>query len=189
MARPREFDPQEALENVTNVFWRDGFEGASLQDIEAATGLNKQSLYRLFPDKRAMYLAALKRYEANETRPVREALSGSGSARERFLPLFAGLVALAAKGDRRGCFLCNAATDQAQLDRETRDFVSAAMRRLEKMFREALSVSAPYDGDEAARNAKAAELLSIYFGLRVLTRANAPLRTIKAAADQAVASI
>lgn len=189
MARPREFDPREALEKVMAVFWRDGFEGASLHDIEAATGLNKQSLYRIFPDKRAMYLAALKRYEENETAPVREALSAPGSARDRFSPVFTGLVARAARGDRRGCFLCNAATDQAQLDVETQGFVSAAMRRLEKLFREALKVSAPYDKDEAARNAKAAALLSIYFGLRVLTRANAPLKTIKAAASAAVAGI
>jgi AcrR family transcriptional regulator len=64
MARLREFEIGEALDGVMDVFWRQGYEGASMQDIEAATGLNKQSLYRIFPDKRAMYLAALERYEA-----------------------------------------------------------------------------------------------------------------------------
>lgn len=189
MARPREFDPDEALENVMAVFWRDGFEGASLHDIEAATGLNKQSLYRIFPDKRAMYLAALERYEQRETQPLREALSAPATARDRFSPVFTGLAASAAKGDRRGCFLCNAASDQAQLDPDAQAFVSAAMLRLEKLFRDALSVSAPYDKNVEARKAKAAELLSVYFGLRVLTRAGAPASTIKAAAGQAVASI
>ena len=65
MARPRAFDPDTALQDVMNVFWKKGYEGASLQDIEAATGLNKQSLYRAFGDKRAMYLAALDIYEKN----------------------------------------------------------------------------------------------------------------------------
>lgn len=189
MARPREFDPQDALDTVMAVFWRDGYEGASLQDFEAATGLNKQSLYRIFPDKRAMYLAALARYEETETQPAREFLSRDTTARHRFSPVFTGLVDLAAKGDRRGCFLCNAATDQAQLDGQARAFVRAAMQRLEKLFRDGLKVSAPYDRDAEARKAKAAELLSIYFGLRVLTRANAPASTIKAAARQAIAGI
>ena len=66
MARLREFEIGEALDGVMGVFWRQGYDGASMQDIEAATGLNKQSLYRIFPDKRAMYLAALERFEAIE---------------------------------------------------------------------------------------------------------------------------
>jgi TetR/AcrR family transcriptional repressor of nem operon len=189
MARPRKFDPQEALEKVTDVFWRKGFEGASMQEIEAATGLNKQSLYRLFPDKRAMYLAALQKYEEQEGEPLRAMLSGPGGASERFKRVFDNLVASAARGDRRGCFLCNAATDQAQLDPATQGFVSAAVKRFERMFREALRVSAPYNRDREATKAKAAALLSAYFGLRVLTRANAPLNTIEAAARQACETI
>lgn len=189
MARLREFDVDEALDAVMGVFWRQGYEGASMHDIEAATGLNKQSLYRIFPDKRAMYLAALARYEALEMGKAETVLSGEGSARDRISTLFDGVIALAAKGDRAGCFLCNAAADQGQQDRETTERVSAAMRRLEKMFRAALAEAEPYKTDAETCAEKAASLVAVYFGLRVLTKAGAPLRLLKEAAAGAVAGI
>jgi TetR/AcrR family transcriptional regulator, transcriptional repressor for nem operon len=189
MARIREFDIDEALDAMTGVFWRRGYDGTSMQDIEAATGLNKQSLYRLFADKRAMYLAALARYEDKALAGAEAVLCGEGAPREKIRAVFDAVVALAAKGERAGCFLCNAAADQGQQDKETTDRVNAAMRRLEKMFRSALAGAEPYDSDSAARDEKAASLLAVYFGLRVLTRAGAPVRTLKEAAADAVAGI
>ncbi|WP_375205228.1 TetR/AcrR family transcriptional regulator [Hyphococcus sp.] len=189
MARLREFEIGEALDGVMSVFWRQGYEGASMQDIEAATGLNKQSLYRIFPDKRAMYLAALERYEDKEFEKAEDVLSGPGTAQERFEALFGGVIALAAAGDRRGCFLCNAAADQGQEDDEATAAVSAAMQRLEKIFRKALAASPPYDRDRKAREDRAAALLASYLGLRILTKADAPLRVIKSAASAAIKTI
>ena len=189
MARPREFDTDTALADVMSVFWRDGFEGASMQAIETATGLNKQSLYRLFPDKRAMYLAALSRYVREELEQTGSVLSGPGDAKHRFTRLFNGLVSLAEKGDRSGCFLCNAAVDQAQLDDETRALVGASMKRIEKKFRETLAQSQPYSTDPDRCENMAALLMAAYLGARVLTKANAPLRLIKSAVSEAVAKI
>ncbi len=189
MARIREFDIDEALDAVMGVFWRQGYDGASMQDIEAASGLNKQSLYRIFPDKRAMYLAALARYERLETDKAEAVLKGPGDAKARFGAIFDGVIALAAKGERSGCFLCNAATDQGQQDSETTEKVSAALRRIEKLFRAGLAQTPPYDRNEKARDDKAASLLAVYFGLRVMTKANAPLRLIKAAAQSALDGI
>ena len=189
MARPREFDTDAALADIMSVFWRNGFEGASMQAIETATGLNKQSLYRLFPDKRAMYLAALSRYVREELEQAVAALSGPGDARQRFARLFNALVRLAEKGDRSGCFLSNAAVDQAQLDNETRSLVSASMKQVEKKFRETLAQSQPYSNDPERCENMAALLLAAYLGVRVLTKANAPLRLIKSAVSEAVAKI
>ena len=39
-----------------DVFWQDGFAATSLDDLSAATGLNRPSLYGAFGDKRALYL-------------------------------------------------------------------------------------------------------------------------------------
>ena len=59
MGRPREFNEEEALAKIMDVFWARGFEGATVSDLMAATGLKKGSLYAAFGDKRAMYLKAL----------------------------------------------------------------------------------------------------------------------------------
>ncbi|MES1257643.1 MAG: TetR/AcrR family transcriptional regulator [Acidobacteriota bacterium] len=47
-----------------NVFWRQGYEGASLNDLTAAMGINRPSLYAAFGDKEALFRKALDRYEA-----------------------------------------------------------------------------------------------------------------------------
>ena len=63
LGRPREFDEDEALAKIMNVFWAKGFEGASMSDLVSATGLRKGSLYAAFGDKRAIYRKALALYD------------------------------------------------------------------------------------------------------------------------------
>src|SRR6185369_12537216 len=65
--RPRSFDTETALERATEVFWRHGFQGASLAELTAATGLSKPSLYAAFGDKEALYLRCLQRYAERAT--------------------------------------------------------------------------------------------------------------------------
>ncbi|MEP0069559.1 TetR/AcrR family transcriptional regulator [Pyruvatibacter sp.] len=190
MARPRTFDTQDALAAIMGVFWRNGFEGTSLQDIEASTGLNKQSLYRIYPDKRAMYLAALRHYDQTEIARAGDILSGSGSARDKFLRLFKDVLAEADNdGPRRGCFLCNASIDEAQLDTDARDFISSAMRRIEQKFQDTLAGDAPYNKDAKLRKATATKLLSFYFGLRVLIKARMPASGLRAGVREALENV
>jgi AcrR family transcriptional regulator len=60
--RPRAFDRARALQRATDVFWRKGFEGASLSDLTSAMGINPPSLYAAFGDKETLYLEALDYY-------------------------------------------------------------------------------------------------------------------------------
>ncbi|WP_448951594.1 TetR/AcrR family transcriptional regulator [Labrys neptuniae] len=64
MARPKEFDRDEALKRATAVFWAKGFEAASTDNLLAAMKIGRQSLYDTFGDKRRLYLEALARYQA-----------------------------------------------------------------------------------------------------------------------------
>ena len=190
MARPREFEPDEAMANVKDVFWRLGFEGASMSDLEAATGLGKQSLYRVFGDKRGMYLSALRHYEENEARDAFRLLKGEGTAKERVARLFDYVIGDAvASGDRRGCFLCNAAVDQAQLDDETKKSVTRMMATTRAAFDDALKASEPYRRSAKKRDAKALQLLAGYFGLRVMIKANMEETALRAAARAVVDGI
>ena len=60
--RPRAFDAEAALDAAVEVFWRQGYEGASLADLTAAMGINKPSLYASFGNKEQLFSAALDRY-------------------------------------------------------------------------------------------------------------------------------
>lgn len=90
MARPRSFDPHEALDLARDVFWRQGFQGTSLDDITVATGLTKPSLYAAFGDKNTLFLKVLDRYHervvANAERVLNE--GPARDAIERWLTSF-----------------------------------------------------------------------------------------------------
>jgi AcrR family transcriptional regulator len=62
MGRPREFDPDKALEVALHVFWRRGYEGASVSDLTEAMGITKPSLYAAFGNKEELFRKALDRY-------------------------------------------------------------------------------------------------------------------------------
>jgi AcrR family transcriptional regulator len=73
--RPRGFNYDEALDRAMHVFWRKGFEGASLNDLTAVMGLQPASLYKAFGNKRALFEKALARYLAGPVAFVHDALN------------------------------------------------------------------------------------------------------------------
>ncbi|QUS39769.1 TetR/AcrR family transcriptional regulator [Tardiphaga alba] len=62
MGRPREFDVDSALDLALHVFWRKGYEGASMADLTEAMGITKPSLYAAFGNKEELFRKALDRY-------------------------------------------------------------------------------------------------------------------------------
>ncbi len=91
MARPRSFDPDEALDLARDVFWRKGLQGTSLDDITAATGLAKPSLYAAFGDKNALFLKVLDRYHERIVANAERVLKPGPSARDAIERWLTGL--------------------------------------------------------------------------------------------------
>src|SRR3954469_23861908 len=60
--RPRAYQPDVALGKALDLFRRDGFAATSLDDLSAATGMNRPSLYGAFGDKRELYIKSYQRY-------------------------------------------------------------------------------------------------------------------------------
>ena len=79
--RPREFDADEALDRALEVFWRKGYEGASLAELTEAMGINRPSLYAAFGNKEALFRRAFDRYADGPAAYTREALEGADRAR------------------------------------------------------------------------------------------------------------
>ena len=75
MARPREFDIDKALDRALKVFWRKGYEGASLADLTEAMGINRPSLYAAFGSKAELFHKAIERYAEGPAAYIREALA------------------------------------------------------------------------------------------------------------------
>src|SRR5580698_10477064 len=73
--RPRGFDAEAALDRAVEVFWRRGYEGASLSDLTAAMGINRPSMYAAYGNKEELFRLAVARYAEIDMAYAREALA------------------------------------------------------------------------------------------------------------------
>ena len=176
MARPREFDEQQVIEDMMTVFWKKGYEATTMQDLVKASGLLKGSLYGAFGDKQALYLAALKHYDRTRIQAGIDMLNGEGSARQKIARLFDNVI----ESIRRdlfagGCLLCNASLEKAVSDKQVKTEIKTTIRRLKVAIMDALKAG-NVNEDQAA--SLSAFVVSAYFGTRVLAKSGAPVAMI-----------
>lgn len=142
--RPRGFDEAEVLEKARGVFWNLGYAAATLDDIAAATGLNRPSLYAAFGDKHALYMRALTRTREGAVAGMRAMLAREEPLRELLAELFAAANAAYVSGEegQRGCFIVGTAVTQAVNDPEARALAAAFVADEDAAFRERFARSA-----------------------------------------------
>jgi len=101
LGRPRAFDADRALDCALRVFWRNGYEGASLPALTKAMGINRPSLYAAFGNKEALFRKAVERYQRGPASYAHKALK-MPTAREVVEALLEGAVALLTKPQNPG---------------------------------------------------------------------------------------
>lgn len=128
--RPREFDPDVFLNTALNCFWQNGYQATSMADLMKASGLASASIYKLYPDKRAIYLAALQRYMDEGTlRTKKRTAEMSPEAALRETLEFAAQLSSAPAGEK-GCFTIAAASELLPDDEEVKAKVSAKFKNI-----------------------------------------------------------
>lgn len=134
--RPRSFDPDEALDKARSVFWNLGYAATSLDDLAAATGLNRPSLYAAFGDKHALYMAALERSSREATTALGAALATEAPLRAILGVIFDRTVEIYRRGDvgQRGCFLVGTAVTQAVDDPAVRALLAGFIAEVDGLF-------------------------------------------------------
>ena len=101
--RPRAFDADAALDRAVEVFWRFGYEGASMSDLTDAMGINRPSLYAAFGSKEELFRKAVGRYAETEMAYAREALAQPTAYRVAEVLLRGQVHALTQPGRPPGC--------------------------------------------------------------------------------------
>lgn len=134
--RPRAYDPEIALQRVIETFWKTGYSGTSLDDLSAATGMNRPSLYAGFGDKRALYLKSLERYWERGFQGMREALAYDRPLPEGLMRVYQGALSIyfSGGGRPRGCFAIGTATTEAVEDPIIRAALARGLRVLDECF-------------------------------------------------------
>src|SRR5882757_5456079 len=108
--RPRSFDENEVLDRVRTVFLEKGFSAASLDDLAAAAGLNRPSLYAAFGDKEQLYIATLRFYGARSVKGLEAILGGPGTIEQRLGKVYKAAIDLyTAPPHRPGCMIVGTA--------------------------------------------------------------------------------
>lgn len=135
--RPPAYEADAALEKAQETFWRHGYAATSLDRLSAAMGMNRPSVYNAFGDKRALYLATVKRYRAQSTAAVAEAFVDEACPLRRALrDIFGALLTiyLAGEDGPRGCYLVGTAATEAAADPAVADELRAATSNTDASF-------------------------------------------------------
>lgn len=191
--RPRNFEPDAALDRALDAFWTGGYTGTSLDALSAATGMNRPSLYAAFGDKRQIYLTVLGRFAQAMEAAVGAAMADAPTLAEALARFYGGALDVYLSGDEgaRGCFvICTAAVDAPQepLIRETLQAVLTLIdARLAARIRQAVVVGElPADTDVDMLGALAAATLH---SLAVRARAGTPRAALEALARTSIAQL
>ena len=189
--RPREFDIEKALDQAVQVFWKRGYEGASLSELTVAMGISRTSLYAAFGDKEGLFAQVAARYETGRADYLSHALTAP-TAREFARRLLQGAVDLHSNPDNpAGCMVvqsalaCGPETDtiRMQLGARRRTGEEIIAQRFEQ-GQAAGELPADCDPAALARFVKA-----VIYGLAVQSVGGATQAELQQVADMAMRAI
>src|SRR5712691_9454016 len=134
--RPRAYQPEIALGKALDLFRKDGFAATSLDDLSAATGMNRPSLYGAFGDKRELYIKSYQRYRDDARAAMLDIFREEMPLRQRLERIYAIALDIYLSGEAgpRGCFTVMTAASEAIADPDIRAMVLEGFSELDKAF-------------------------------------------------------
>jgi AcrR family transcriptional regulator len=191
MARPREFDEEAVVQAARDQFWLHGFNGTSLDDLTAATGLGRGSLYGAFSDKRQLFLRALDDYATAVTAPLLADLRHpQKTAGDRVADHIRSMTKILVSDNKgRGCLMAKSAAEfgatDVEVSRRVRNWLNGYRRDLAEAIRMGQregDIDPHADPDELALL-----ILALLRGAEALRKGGMPPRAIKSVTEQAIA--
>ncbi|MDQ0206625.1 TetR/AcrR family transcriptional regulator [Alkalicoccobacillus murimartini] len=133
MARNKEFDEQEVLSKAMEVFWKQGYEKTSLQDLVDHMGIHRRSIYDTFGDKRALFIKALMHYEETITKRIQKKVESKIKVKQAIRDVF-DVIIYPDDQNPRGCLTVNAAVELSLLDSDVSKKVTEMFDKTETLF-------------------------------------------------------
>jgi TetR/AcrR family transcriptional repressor of nem operon len=192
MGRPKQFDPDTAVDRAVEVFWRKGYASTTPQDLVEALGIGKGSLYNTFISKHALFERALRRYGENRVAGLVELLEGPGPVRTRLRAALQRLVDTNhGETDRRGCLAVNTTAELAGVDDTAIEVVGAVFDGMERAFQAAIQEGQRGGEIDAARDSRqiASLLLTTAIGMSVVAKTAEGPQRLRRVVDAVMASL
>jgi TetR/AcrR family transcriptional regulator, transcriptional repressor for nem operon len=188
MGRVKEFDRDQAVARAAGVFWDQGFERTSTEDLLRAMGIGRQSMYDTFGGKRNLYLEALRHYQASAGADLLGRLRAAASPLSALSDVLLAVARQSASDRARGCLAVNAATEFGRTDPGVSAFVDAGVTLCQATFERVLA-EAKAKGEVRAdvdERAGARFLHATLVGMRVSARSGAPAEVLRDIATTAI---
>ena len=186
MPRPKEFNPDDAIEKAMHVFWHKGYEATSMEDLLTAMNLNRGSLYDTFGDKRQLFLKVIDRYCHGFVGEKFSLLDQPGPALPTLRRFIHGMIEGAlADPQRRGCLIANTVMELAPHEKEIAGTLRQALTMAEDTFFKALA-RAKQQGElkhDKDPRALARFLTTMMQGTIVMIKAGASADAVKQTAE------
>jgi TetR/AcrR family transcriptional repressor of nem operon len=196
MARPRMFSEERALDGAMRLFWEKGYEAASTQELCAATGLGRSSIYNTFSSKHSLFVRALAHYLDSMTGRQSAILDDSARpATERLRDLFGSIIEQEEAGRRDGrgigCLGVNTTAELAGRDPEVAGLLRRDSERRLGAMRDVIAAGQKAGEISTARSASAyaAFLNATIAGMRVSAQGGADRATLEGIAAAALDAV
>jgi AcrR family transcriptional regulator len=156
-----------------HLFWKEGAATTGIGDVVAATGVSRSSLYSTFGDKQQLYLAALRRYVEEQSRPVFTRLADDGRGLAAIGEFFDQLIEARCSGEhaRWGCMVSNAHLGAQDADPDVRQILARHHDQLRAALRTALETARLRPGVDL--DATAEQLALLAYGVNLRSRSGA----------------
>lgn len=174
--RPLSFDREEVLDAAVQVFWDKGYEGASLDDLTHAMGINRPSLYSKFGNKHELFMLAIDRYVATITSTQLVPLMEASDVRQAISGYLRQVIQCVASNDwPAGCLVVSVATEASERDEIVRSKVSGLLEWAEELLAHRIAELARDDGASRVKDPQklARMVAAIAQGLASRARAGA----------------
>ncbi|OKP90224.1 TetR/AcrR family transcriptional regulator [Paenibacillus sp. P32E] len=184
MARSKEFDVDNVLGKAMNVFWQQGYEKTSMQDLVTGMGIHKRSMYDTFGDKHTLYIKAMERFAEMTASKMEGRVEGTDSAKEAIRLLFDTII-YKQESEPTGCLLVNTAVELANHDPAATSKVNEAFLQTEQLF-ERLVVQGQASGEISSRHQAANLAVFLHnalVGLRVMVKTTPDKDKLQTIAD------
>jgi len=169
--RNKQYNEQEVLTKAMKVFWKNGYEGTSMQMLENKMGINKFSIYSSFGNKHGLFLKSLENYQ-EKTSFIFDKLKDSTNGVDGIKEFFYDSIKLAqAKGFYKGCLITNTYNEFSEKKDDKIDCqMNKFMNGLKNLFIEKLSQDSTKDKKSIAKEAN--YLLLAKHGLATASKVN-----------------